>query len=453
MAARIIGVVVILLVLAGLYACATRPPAPKQDIVPVVNSEGRMDPHQRATYLVNISAGTDSELVSTTLDDIATLSNTPLYVDNDVQLLIDGPETYASMLEAIESAEHHILLESYIFADDEVGQGFADRLKSRSREGIDVRLIYDAFGSVGSDTAFFQEMESAGIDLIEFNSINPLKNPNPMDLNNRNHRKILVVDGKVAFTGGINLSSTYSTSSALSSRRDPKDTGWRDTHIRVSGPAAVGFQKVFLEYWVENGGQPRPALFEPTEFSSAGKEIVAILAARGGDSERSEIFAAYLSAMAAARERVWITQAYFAPDEEFISLLKQAAQRGVDVRVLVPGVSDSRLALNASRSRYRDLLEAGVEVYERQNALLHAKTAVIDGIWSTVGSSNLDYRSFLHNDEVNAIILGRPFAGLMEEQFRRDIEESRRITQADWNDRSLWSRIKERLSWFVEYWI
>jgi cardiolipin synthase len=157
--------------------------------------------------------------------------------------------------------------------------------------------------------------------------------------------------------------------------------------------------------------------------------------------------------MRLAEERIWITQAYFAPDKEFLQLLASSARRGVDVRLLAPGLSDSAMVLSASRSRYGDLLEAGVRIFENQNAVLHAKTAVIDGIWSTVGSSNLDYRSFLHNDEVNAIVIGEEFGLEMEKQFLQDMTQAREIELHEWNDRSVWSRFREKLSWTIEYWL
>jgi cardiolipin synthase len=289
--------------------------------------------------------------------------------------------------------------------------------------------------------------------VVEFNEISPLKPADLLNVNVRDHRKILVIDGRVAYTGGINFSSTYSTSSEWISSGDQQTSGWRDTHVAVRGPAAAGFQSLFLKTWHAMGGKEDPQLSTPENLEQQGNEVVAILSAEGGDNVQSEIFHAYLRAIESARERIWITQAYFAPDKDFMDLLRQAAHRGVDVRVMVPGVSDSEMLLNASRSRYGDLLKAGVEIFERQNALLHAKTAVIDGVWSTVGSSNLDSRSFLHNDEVNAIILGRHFAKEMEAQFLKDELESLRVSYGEWRERSLWKKLKEKLSWIVEYWI
>lgn len=437
----------------ALLGCATVAPPPKQAQVEVVDVGGELDPAARERFIERMTEWSDSAVVETMLDEIAALSTLPLYMDNQVDLLIDGPQTYDSMKEAIESAEHYVLLESYIFADDEVGQMFGDLLARRSREGVTVKVIYDSFGSANSNPSFFADMEAAGVTLLEFNVVNPLEGDTPLDFNYRNHRKILVVDGRVAFTGGINLSSTYSSSSSWPEPADLKTSGWRDTHIAVRGPAVSGFQELFLENWQKIGGEVSARLQAQHEHDKEGVELVAIISSQGGDEVQSEIFEAYLHAMNVATKRIWVTQAYFVPGDRFMSHLVHAAQRGVDVRVLVPGVSDSDMVLNASRSRYKELLKGGVAVYERQNALLHAKTAVIDGLWSTVGSSNLDYRSFVHNDEVNAVILGRQFALEMEAQFDKDLEESREITLAQWQDRSIWKRVKEKLSWFVEYWI
>jgi cardiolipin synthase len=322
----------------------------------------------------------------------------------------------------------------------------------KSSQKIVVKVIYDSLGSVESDENCFSSMEPSGVQLIEYNNFDPTEGGNPLRINNRDHRKLLIVDGEVAFTGVINLSSTYSSSSAGKPTRNVIREGWRDTHIAVRGPAVQGFQEVFLGHWQALGGSTAD-VDTVTPAHDSGEEIVAILTAKGGDGERSAIFSAYLDAVQVAEERIWITQAYFAPDEAFLEMLEKAAGRGVDVRILVPGVSDSAFVLSASRSRYGQLLESGIPIYESRNALLHAKTAVIDGLWSTVGSSNLDYRSFLHNDEINAIIHGSEFAEEMEVQFEKDMSEAEEVLISEWKDRSLRSRIAEALSWAVQYWL
>ncbi|NND43982.1 MAG: cardiolipin synthase [Xanthomonadales bacterium] len=438
---------------AGLAAaCATAPPVRESGPIRLDGEDGPLSSREANNTINTLAHKSGSDNLKRMVSSLNALSDIPLYTDNHVELLIDGPETYRRMLEAIGAAQHYVYLETYIFADDEAGMAFAEALMEKSRASVDVKVIYDSFGSMDSSEAFFERMEVAGVELMEFNEVNPVEGGNPLTLNNRDHRKILVVDGKVAFTGGLNVSSTYSRGSSGRPKPDPIREGWRDTHVEIRGTAVHGFETKFSEHWLALGGEIESREAVESE-EKAGNSVVAILSAKGGDNEESNIFAAYIDAMRVAGERIWITQAYFAPDDRFMALLKQAAQRGVDVRLLVPGVSDSSLVLNASRSRYRKMLEAGVRIYENRHDVLHAKTAVIDGVWSTVGSSNLDYRSFLHNDEINAFVLGAEFGEEMEAQFRRDLENAQEIQLEEWNDRSLWQKIKEKLSWTVEYWL
>ncbi len=381
------------------------------------------------------------------------LSDTPLYTDSRADLLIDGPATYAAMHEAISQATRYVYLETYIFADDEVGQKFAVALMEKVAAGVAVRIIYDSIGSFGSSEDFFERMTEAGVKLIEYHSLNPIDGGNPLDANHRDHRKLLVVDGVVAFTGGVNFSNTYASSAPSQPTQVDLKEGWRDTHVAIYGPAVAGFQKTFQHQWRAQGGELADVPDDRTEPQAAGDALVAILSSAGGDGVESSIYRGYLEAMQVARERIWITQAYFAPDEEFLEQLQQAARRGVDVRVLVPGFSDSNLVLHASRSRYGQLLKSGVKIYENTTSMLHAKTAVIDGVWSTVGSSNLDYRSFLHNDEVNAVIFSAPFGEQMEAQFLKDIKHASEVSLQDWKKRPVTDRIREFFSWTVEYWL
>lgn len=444
----------LVLTLTILPACGVQTASRDQSKPMLFDRHGRVSAAESQDTVKEISsaAQADTNTVATLISTVNSLSDVPVYQDNQVELLIDGPATYASMLEAIASAEHHIFLETYIFANDEAGREFAAALIKKSRELVDVKVIYDSLGSILSEEELFATMEDAGVELIEYNNIDPMEGGNPLTINNRNHRKLLVVDNKVAYTGGINLASSYSSGSGAHLKRDVMRQGWRDTHIAVRGPAVRGFEEIFVRNWESlDGAINRSETAAPD--GHPGGEVVAILTAKGGDGESSAIFAAYLDAMQLAEQRIWITQAYFAPSTEFLGVLECAAARGVDVRLLVPGVSDSALVLNASRSRYDRLLGAGVRIYENQHAVLHAKTAVVDGIWSTVGSSNLDSRSFLHNDEVNAIIFGVEFGKKMEAQFRHDLSQASEITLTQWRTRSTWSRMLENLSWTIEYWL
>lgn len=391
------------------------------------------------------------QLIST----LESLSETPLYADSQVTLLIDGPKTYDAMLRAISEARETVFLETYIFADDEIGQRFADALIERSAAGVSVQVIYDSVGSWISDEEFFSRMSEAGIQIQEFNSVNPLDGGNPLDANNRTHRKLLIVDGKVAFTGGINVSNTYSSASneRLRNTNDPLSSGWRDTHLELRGPVVSAFHTAFADNW-DGDAMPVSVADAPTcDATLRCNDIIAVLISEGGNDEESPIYRAYVEAMRRAVDKIWITQAYFAPDKLFLDLLGDAAGRGVDVWLVVPGFSDSAALLHASRAKYGKLLKRGIRIFETTGIFLHAKTAVIDGVWSTVGSSNLDYRSFLHNDEVNAIIMGNDFGQQMQEQFLLDLKDTQEVTLQAWRKRPKMDRIKEFFSWTIEYWL
>lgn len=370
------------------------------------------------------------------------ISDQPLYRNNSVQLLVDGPATHGAMLEAIAAAENHIHFETYIFADDEIGAKFARAFTAKAQDGVAVRIIYDSVGSRDSRDRFFARMEQAGVDVVEFNPLEPGRRAAGEEVDTRDHRKLLVVDGAVAFTGGLNVDRTYAQSSKAVSGRE-SGAGWRDTHVAIRGPAVEGFQRLFVGLWNSLDGKLIVARDLPRPPENEGEALVRVLSAVGGNDSMSAIRVAYAAAIGAAVATVDITQSYFAPDEAFVRALQEAAERGVGVRILVAGISDSNLLLNASRAHYADLLDAGVRIYESQEAILHAKTAVIDGVWSTVGSSNLDSLSFIHNHEVNAAIVDRDFGAQMADLFELDLAHSREIEREAWSRRSIWQKAKE----------
>lgn len=314
---------------------------------------------------------------------------------------------------------------------------------------------YDSVGSMETPASFFDGLRQQGIEVREFRPMNPVKTPRIWNIHNRDHRKIIVVDGQIGFTGGINVDSTYS--SASTSRPGPKrgiEDGWRDTHMRLQGPAVKQLQTLFFESWTESG--------EPVEVREGseyfppprpgGDALVTIV---GNDSESDDrsLYGTYLAAFTHSSSRLWITHAYFAPNEELLTAMTDAAQRGVDVRLIVPAFTDSKLVLKATQSTYTRLLRAGVHIYELKDALLHAKSVVIDGAVSIVGSANLDMRSFLHNDEVNAIVISRDFGRQMEDVFARDQRASQPVDLERWNKRSLWQRVKEFTVNLFGYWL
>lgn len=377
------------------------------------------------------------------------LLGNPLVVGNEVELLIDGPTTYQAMFEAIENAKDHINLETFIFEDDdEVGKRFADLLIRKQQSGVQVNVMYDSVGSLTTPAGFFKNLKDHGINTLEFNPINPLKWRKGWQVNERDHRKLLIVDGHTAFLGGINISSVYSRGSFSGSKSDSKnikmkDIPWRDTHVRISGPIVSEFQKMFIATWASQKG---PLLVDRNyypELTNRGKEVVRAIGSSPEDTY-NQMYVNLLSAFNSAETQLWITNAYFVPDPQMLETLKDAVRRGVDVRLLLPGKSDSELVYYASRSYYNELLEAGVKIYERNDALLHAKTALIDGVWSTIGSTNLDWRSFVNNYEINAVILGQDFGDKMKKLFEKDLESSHLLTHAQWKKRSLYARLKER---------
>jgi cardiolipin synthase A/B len=446
--------VVILTLTSGCYTPVERLPVNPNATPAVAGEDGLATPREAKAAVHRVAAqAPDPVAFNQLLTEIGELSHVPIFKESRASLLIDGPATYRVMGDAIDKARHTIYVETYIFADDKVGQQFARRLQDKAREGVAVRVIYDSVGSMTSGEDFFNSMKDAGVLLIEYNSINPITSSSTLPVNNRDHRKLLIVDDAVAFTGGINFSETYRSSSPRKPASDKLKAGWRDTHIAIYGPAVMGFKQTFREQWQRQGGAAVDVPARGAIPDKAGTDLIVALQSEGGSDTESPIYRAYLEAIKMAERRVWITQAYFVPDKEFLDQLKDAALRGVDVRILVPGISDSNVVLYASRSHYGDLLSHGVRVYENHSSVLHAKTAVIDGIWSTVGSSNLDFRSFLHNDEVNAIVLGKDFGKQMERQFELDISGSQVLSIEDWQDRPLTYKLQEVIGRSVEYWL
>ena len=381
--------------------------------------------------------------------------DSPLVLGNKLVLLQDGPATYQAMFAAMRAARDHIHLETYIFEDGDIGQQFADLLLERQTAGVQVNLIYDSVGCLNTPKAFFERLRSGGIRVLEYNPVNPLAGKKKeWLLNNRDHRKLLVVDGRIAFIGGINISETYSSGSSMRSARKKgaQTPGWRDTHLQIEGPVVAEFQKLFLDTWNKQKGPP---LTERSHFPSLDRQGDEIVRAIGSvsDDPGSPIYLTLLSAIEHAEQQVHITNAYFAPDLQFLKALTDAAQRGVEVKLVLPSHTDSWAVFHAGRSHYSKLLRAGVKVYERRGAVMHSKTAAIDGVWSTIGSTNLDWRSFLHNDEINASILGRDFARQMDAMFARDLAESDAIDLEQWEQRSLLLRLKEGAARLAEYWL
>ena len=458
--------VLLVIMLAG---CAAPPDATiTEDLtarpvsLEIKDAEGSLSPREREELLQTAAGDAASAEYLQRLAEIEqAVTGQALIAGNRVQLLVDGPAAYKAMFAAIAKAQNHIHLETYILADDEIGQQLASLLLERRAAGVEVAIIFDDLGSNSTSDAYFERLQNAGIKLFRFHPINPVEDIRIWRINQRNHRKILIIDGRIAFTGGMNISSVYASSSFTAPRKAQEtDDRWRDTQVRIEGPVVAEFQKLFLATWAES--DQKTALDRHDNFpplDEAGAELVRVVPNIGGpdisdnNNNQYDIYATYLAAIKQAQQRLWITQAYFTPDQTLLEALQQAARRGVDVRILLPGFTDAALVIHASRANYTALLEAGVKLYEREDALLHAKTAVIDGVWSTVGSSNFDYRSFLHNNEANAVILGQAFGQQMEALFLQDLQHSRRIRLREWEQRPLWLRAKERFSSLFDYWL
>ena len=395
----------------------------------------------------------------------------PLTVGNEVVLLQDGPATYTAMLAAIAAAKDHINMETYILDDDSVGQQFAQALLEKQDQGVQVNLIRDSAGTFSTPSKFFRRLKKHGVRVLEFNPVNPLAARKTWALNQRDHRKLLIIDGRIAFLGGINISSVYSGGSFGSANKgaakraaanappannpndaEKVDLQWRDTDLQLRGPVVAEFQKLFLETWEKQHGRPLAEKNYFPQLEIVGNQVVRAIGS-APDDPFSLIYATLISAINNAEISVHLTNAYFAPDPQLISALKSAARRGVDVKLILPSQTDSWLVFHAGRRYYARLLRAGVKIYQRRGVILHSKTALIDGVWATVGSTNLDWRSFLHNQEVNAVVLGPEFGTQVKAMFEKDLAESDEITRAEWRRRGLILRVKEIFSQTWEYWL
>jgi cardiolipin synthase A/B len=379
------------------------------------------------------------------------IAGSPLTIGNTATLLRDGPDTYRAMLKAISGAIDHINMETYIFDDDAVGQEFMQALINKQKNGVQVNIIRDSVGTYNTPAKFFEKLTNAGMNVLEFNPVNPLLARNQWELNRRDHRKLLIIDGSIAFLGGINISSVYSGGSYKKSSVKGK-IAWRDTHLQLEGPVVAELQKLFLSTWEKQKGDalsPRN-YFPPGQ--TKGSQVVRAIASNP-EEPFSQIYATLLSAISSSESTIQLTNAYFAPDPQLLSGLTDAVKRGVKVTLILPSKTDSWLVFNAGRGYYSNLLKAGVRIFQRRDAVLHAKTAVIDGVWATVGSTNLDWRSFLHNQELNAVMLGTEFSAQLQTMFESDLLESEEITLEQWEMRSLDNRFKELFAKLWEYWL
>jgi cardiolipin synthase A/B len=405
----------------------------------------------------------------------------PIHAGNQVELFRSGGHAFTAMYEAVAGAHSEVLLESYIFKDDQVGRTFLELLAAAVQRGVTVRVLADALGSFGTHVGFWRDMARRGITTHLFNPLFKGLWYQPF----RDHRKLLVVDRRIAFTGGMNIAVEYGSAGwPLRRRRRRKaawhggPTAWRDSHVRVVGPAAWALAVVFSEGWEHAGGEPLqlPPLAQVTPPAPPVQEALAAGAAplagraelahgsagEGGDHPAAharvlvldaqplrgnrEAAASLAAIAAAARQRLWITNAYFAPGHSAVRILADAAARGVDVRLLLPGTTDVPLVRHAGHGYFAGLLRRGIRIFEYQATVLHAKSLVADGYVSVVGSTNLDFRSFLFNAECNLVVFDAAFAMKLERAFAADLAHSVEITQDAWNRRSAAHRAGDRLA-------
>ncbi len=360
---------------------------------------------------------------------------------NLVTLLHDGEQAFPSMLEAIEEARSEILLEMYWFGSDHTGTAFANALAERARDGVVVRIVYDSLGSWETSRSLFDRLREAGCDVQEFGPIAPWRRQFRIGVvNHRNHRKMLIVDRRVGFTGGVNLGDPWAPV-------EEGGQGWRDDMVRIEGPAVEQMRAIFKNGWkrvIEPASPSRPSMAPPAadEFPDDANSKVRVLA-NHYFGERRAIRRAYLERIRSAKRSVYITNSYFVPDFRIRRALSQAAQSGVDVRVILPARTDVPAVYYAARNLYGLLLESGIRLYEWQGRVLHAKTAVIDGMWSTIGTYNLDYRSWRFNLEVTAAIEDEHFGHAMEKRFFADLEHAPSVDLAAWRKRPFKDRLVE----------
>jgi cardiolipin synthase len=450
--------------LALLGACTALPTIMPDDAaaagtagVRIDGAHGPLSPDARKRVLARLQAsGQDTDILERHLAFEQEIVGSPLSAGNRVTLLQDGPSTYQALYGAMAAATSSIDMESYIIEDDEVGQRFARELMAAQARGVVVNLIYDGVGSLGTPKAYFDQLAAAGVNTLQFNPVDPLKARTGWDVNQRDHRKLTIIDGRTAFVGGINISSVYSGGSFSQHSKEQPGHGqkvpWRDTDLQIDGPAVADFQKLFMDTWARQKGKP---MASADYFPQLGRQGDAVVRAIGGTPSEpySQIYATLVSAIRSSSTSILLANAYFDPDPQLLGALADAARRGVDVQLLLPSVSDTWLVTSAGRRHYGELLEAGVKIYERQGALLHAKTTLIDGVWSAVGSTNLDWRSFLHNDEVDAVVLSASFGDQMRAAFQADLAQSQQLTMEKWSHRGLTARLQEITAGMWEYWL
>jgi cardiolipin synthase len=362
----------------------------------------------------------------------------PLTRHNKLKLLLNGEEKFPELLKALEGAKHHIHLEYYIYDQDDIGKTIIELLIKKAKEGVEVRFIYDDFGSPSIKKKTEKRLRDAGVEVFPFYKVHFYLLANR--INYRNHRKIVVIDGNTGFVGGINVSDKYIN-------KNKTQLFWRDTHLRIDGPGVYYLQYLFIADWnfCCPGSLEPTAIYLPKNEGEKNDTYVQI-AGSGPDSAQPHILFSVLEAINLAREEILITTPYFIPGDSVLDALRVAASGGIKVKLLVPGKCDSRIVNAASKAHYTDLLQAGVEIYIYQKGFIHAKTLVTDSKLSMIGTANMDHRSFELNFEVNAVVYDIPFAKKMRTVFFNDLEDAEKLNAELWYKRPFLHRLPEKLA-------
>ena len=389
--------------------------------------------------LKNLEGVKDDDHFSGLMKMIYETDRSPLTTNNSAKLLINGEEKFPEILKELQNAKHHIHIEYYIYEDDEIGRAIEKILIEKAKSGVEVRFIYDDFGSASIRKTLAKRLRENGVKAFPFYKIKLIKLANR--LNYRNHRKIIVIDGRISFVGGINISDKYSNAN------QGNKLFWRDTHLKIEGDATAILQHIFIGDWnycsdekltINENYFPKPEM-----ISSQTKNIQIV--SSGPDSDRPSIYYAIIKAIQSAKKEIFLTSPYFIPGETIIDALKMAALSGVDVRLLVPGISDSFLVNAAAKSYYTKLLTAGVKIYLYQKGFVHAKTLVADQCLAIVGTANLDYRSFDLNFEVNAVVYDEEIAKELAFNFEKDMRDSEQIEINSWLNRPKHIQLIEKI--------
>ncbi len=363
------------------------------------------------------------------------LAGIPLLFGNSVELLVDGDATFSSILEGIDAAEEYILFQFYIVKDDRIGRELKDRLIGKAKAGVRVSFLYDEIGSNALPESYKDDLRAAGIEVFNFHT---QKGPrNRFQINFRNHRKVVVTDGRIAWVGGHNVGDEYLG-------RDPKFGNWRDTHVRIEGPAVLAAQLSFAEDWYWATGQQLPLSWVPVPSERGDLPVLIVPSGPADDLETANLM--FIHAINSAKERIWIASPYFVPDEPVINALQLAGLRGVDVRILIPDKADHLGVYLAAFSYLDDAGSTGARFYRYQDGFLHEKAMLIDHNVATIGTANFDNRSFRLNFEITAVVADEGFAAEVERMFEADFARSRLMDAGELGLKPWWFRFGVRLA-------